>query len=76
MSDTLTSKQAYTAMHVFLQTVYKRGWKDLGGLLGDMSLLEDGGPADPSIETFWKESVQAAQDPNVDIRLKLTRKDQ
>jgi hypothetical protein len=73
MSDTLTSKQAYAAMHVFLQTVYKHGGRDIGGLLGDMSLLNDGGPADPSIEKFWTEAVRAAKDPNVDIDLKLTR---
>jgi hypothetical protein len=57
----MTEKQAYAAMFHFLEQLYKRTQSDeLGGLLGGMSMLEDGSPADPAIFTDWQEAVQHA----------------
>jgi hypothetical protein len=33
---------------------------DIGGLLGAMSMLDDGSPADPAMVADWEEAVQFA----------------
>ena len=59
--ETLTSKQAYAAMFYFLDQFYMRTKSDdVGGLLGTMSLLDDGLPADRAIVADWQEAVQFA----------------
>jgi hypothetical protein len=56
----LSSRQAYLAMFEFLRRHYERGPTDeIGGLLGGLSLLADGGTADPASWTDWKEAVEA-----------------
>lgn len=58
--ETLTSEQAYAAMFYFLDQFYTRTKSnDVGGLLGAMSLLDDGLPAD-AIVADWQEAVQLA----------------
>jgi hypothetical protein len=58
---TLTEQQAYAAMFHFLDDFYRRtNSDDVGSLLGSMSLLADGGPADPAITEEWREAVRFA----------------
>ena len=57
----MTSDQAYAAMVIFLEEAWKRtGSEGLGMILGDLSLLEDGTPADPAVAEDWKEAVARA----------------
>jgi hypothetical protein len=57
----MTSGQAYAAMFHFLETAYLRTRSDdLGGLLGSMSILPDGSPADPAIIASWQAAVEFA----------------
>ena len=56
----LTSRQAYLCMFEFLRRHYERGPTDeVGGLLGGLSLLPDGAPADPAHAADWTEAVAA-----------------
>jgi hypothetical protein len=57
----LTDEQAYAAMYHFLKQLYMRTkWDDVGALLGGMSMLKDGLPADPAVVDDWQQSVQYA----------------
>jgi hypothetical protein len=57
--ETLTIRQAYEAMALFLEGVYQRtNSDDLGALLGDLQILEDGGTADPAAWQDWSNSVR------------------
>jgi hypothetical protein len=57
----VSDKQAYAAMFHFLEQLYLRTKSDdLGGLLGGMSMLQDGSPADPAIEKDWQDAVAYA----------------
>ena len=55
----LTDKQAYIAVHAFLNNFWQlrkaQYDNDLPGLLGDMSLLEDEMPADRAQWSYWKD---------------------
>lgn len=54
----LTEKQAYAAMFHFLDELYQRTKSDyLAVLLGSMSLLPDGGSADPAVDADWQKAV-------------------
>ncbi|MBN9519526.1 hypothetical protein J0H58_13555 [bacterium] len=56
----LTPRQAYLAMFEFLRRHYERDETDvIGGLLGGLSLLPDGGSADPTQLVGWEQAVQA-----------------
>lgn len=69
---TLTDKEAFLAMYSFLGTYYGRGKSDdIGGLLGGLSLLPDGGTADPAFRKDWLEAVEKATRGAVDARLIL-----
>ena len=58
---TMTEKQAYAAMFRFLDGIYRRTKFDqLGAVLGGMSLLHDGCPADPAVTADWAEAVDYA----------------
>lgn len=55
-------KQAYLAMFAFLDQSQKTlGSDDLAALLGEMSLLPDGSPADPGYWREWEEAVDRSQ---------------
>ena len=70
---TMSDQQAYAAMFHFLEQKNKCTPSDaLGNLLGDMSLLPDGSPADPAITSEWKDSVELALKGRVDGRMRLT----
>ena len=64
--DLLTTREAYLAMHAFLQRQYELGLEELGGLLGSMSLLANGTTADPALQYDWIRAVAAAKSGNVD----------
>ncbi|NOK16311.1 hypothetical protein [Corallococcus carmarthensis] len=72
MEDVLTIKEAYAAMFEYLKELYGMNPSDeLGGLLGSMSLLDDGTPADPAVWSDWMLAVRKARQGAVDLRLKL-----
>ncbi len=66
----LSSRQAYAAMYVYLEDIYRRTESDeLGALLGGMSLLGDGGTADPAAWADWEEAVRKALSGRADLRI-------
>lgn len=70
--NTLTEQQAYLAMFRFLEDIYESTKSDdIGGLLGSMSVLADGAPADSAIMADWASAVRAALDGNVDASMRL-----
>ena len=70
----LTDKEAYLAMYSFLEEYYQLTKSDdLGSLLGSMSLLEDGGTADPTIESKWLETVKKSIKGDVNAGLALCK---
>jgi hypothetical protein len=72
--NTLTVDEAYSAMALFLDAYWKRGGEhaeELAILLGGMSLLSDGRPADAAMWTDWEAAVVAAREgQRVDLVLK------
>ena len=55
----MTHSQAFEAMKYFLEKYYENTHSDdLGSLLGDLSLLQDGMPADGAIWLEWLESIK------------------
>ena len=75
MSETLSFDEAYRAAFYFLEAYYQRGKSDeIAGLLGAMSLLQDGGSADPAqIMDFRRAVEKAKQTSSEDIRSRLSR---
>ena len=70
----MDDKTAYLAMFDFLEQRYESTRSDdIGALLGSMSLLNDGGTADPALWSDWLTSVQKAQRGAVDALLELKR---
>lgn len=70
----LTLEQAYLAMFSFLAGHYERSKSDdVGALLGSMSLLPDGRPADPAIVEDWRLAVEAALSGKVHASMRLTK---
>jgi hypothetical protein len=68
----MTDKQAYAAMFRFLERLYMCTKSDeLGGLLGAMSMLEDGSPADPAIVDDWRQAVEYALRSGKPVSLEL-----
>ncbi|MBS0521278.1 MAG: hypothetical protein JSR90_21450 [Proteobacteria bacterium] len=60
--NTITGEQAYAAAYQFLRKLYfQTKLDDLGGLMGDMSLVGEEGPADPAIVKDWRDAVQFAR---------------
>lgn len=65
----LDIQEAYNAMFEFLANYYERTHSDdVGALLGSMSLLGDGKPADPAVWQDWLASIEVV---SVDNELKL-----
>jgi hypothetical protein len=59
----LNEKQAYDAMVRFLDAYWERGGRkseDLAGLLGSLSLLPDGTPADAAMWEDWLNALREA----------------
>ena len=73
----LTVEEAYQAMFNMLERYYARAASDdIGGLLGDMSLLEDGTSADPAMMSEWVDCVAAARQGRGDAKMYLKRPEQ
>jgi len=71
-SDQISIRQAYVAMYQYLKRLYDlTGSDELGGLLGSMSLLPDGQPADPAAWSDWLRAVGEATEEAPDLRLGL-----
>lgn len=72
MTDTLTKQEAYATMYLFLEQVYERTESDdLGALLGGMSLLADGGTADPAAWHDWEAAVAKVRAGRAEFELDL-----
>jgi hypothetical protein len=51
---TLSFQEAFAAMSLFLEDYYEQTHSDdVGALLGDIQLLEDGMTADPAVWEDW-----------------------
>jgi len=69
----LTEKQAFDAMYEFLAQWFRRTRNDeIGSLLGSMSTLPDGFPADQGIWDDWLKAIEQARSGGVDTDLSLT----
>jgi hypothetical protein len=56
---TMTEEQAFAAMYFFLRENWRLNSSlEVGGLLGFISLLPDGKPADPAMWQAWKMAVK------------------
>ncbi|MCB8836874.1 hypothetical protein [Aurantimonas sp. VKM B-3413] len=54
----LTNEQAYRAMFEFLKRHWERtGSDDVGALLSDLQLFDDGIPGDPAALDDWRDCV-------------------
>lgn len=61
VTQALTANEAYRAMFSFLEELYQRTHSDeLAVLLGSLSLLDDGQPADPAMWHAWEQAVSRA----------------
>ncbi len=70
----LSTQQAFLAMYSFLDAHYQRSKADdLGALLGSMSLLRDGSPADPAVASDWQAAVDAALSGSVAAAMEITK---
>lgn len=70
----LTKQEAYLAMFAFLDEYYDiTKSEDIGALLGNMSLLEDGYPADPTMLEDWLRAIEKVQSNQIDASLKLSK---
>jgi hypothetical protein len=68
----LSIREAYIAMYAYLEGLYEETKADyLGGLLGGMSLLEDGLTVDPAAWQGWIEAVAKVRRGDVDAELGL-----
>jgi hypothetical protein len=57
----LTEKEAFAAMFYYLDSYYDRTKSDeIGSILGDLTLLADGMPADPAAWEDWNDAVKKA----------------
>lgn len=53
-AHSLTEHQAFEAMRLFLEDYFVRTQsEDVGSLLGDLHILEDGEPSDPAAWDDW-----------------------
>jgi hypothetical protein len=61
-------------MYSFLEAHYQRSKGDeVGALLGSMSLLPNGTPADAAIEDEWRAAVHLAVSGEVDATMALSK---
>lgn len=71
----LSPQQAYLAMFAFLENQYRLcPSAEIGGLLGTMSLLPDGSPADSAVAQEWEKTIQVACSGGVNAAFILGKK--
>ena len=74
MKTELSVESAYKTMFVFLENYYQlTGSDEIGGMLGGMSLLEDGTTADPGMWEDWLDAIKQVQFGKSNICLKITK---
>lgn len=67
----ITIEEAYKAMYIYLENLYKvTGSDDLAGFLGSMSLLSDGKPVDSAVWEDWLDAVAKVNDSNINFSIK------
>jgi hypothetical protein len=72
MDEQISVRQAYLAMYSFLDELYtKYGFDQVGQLLGSLSLLSDGSPADEAVQSDWLNAVQRAKGDQVNAALHI-----
>ena len=77
MDEQISVRQAYLAMYSFLHELYAEyGFDPLGSLLGSLSLLPDGSPADQAAWSDWLKAVERARGDQVDAALRIRQADQ
>jgi hypothetical protein len=70
--NSVTVKQAYESMFVFLEKWFDQTQNDeIAVLLGSMSTLEDGYPIDQGIWADWIEAIESVQKNIVNISINL-----
>ena len=73
MDDRITITEAYKAMYLYLENLYKlTGSDDLAGFLGSMSMLKDGKPVEETVWEDWLEAIDQAK-KNANINLKIDK---
>jgi hypothetical protein len=76
VDETVTIREAYEAMFAFLEKFYcNTGSDDVGSLLGSMSMLSEGGTADPAMWGEWEAAIRKAKQGQVDIELRIHPQD-
>jgi hypothetical protein len=59
---TLTVQEGFAAMRLFLEDYYEQTHSDdIGALLGDLQILEDGMTADPAVWDDWLACVNQVE---------------
>jgi hypothetical protein len=72
-NDKISVKTAYAAMYKFLESEYEMTKSDdIGGLLGGMSLLEDGSAADSAAWSDWLNAIEKASRDDCDMKLYIS----
>ena len=75
MENTLSTHQAYLAMYSFLEELYSEyGFDQLGPVLSNMSLLSDGGSADPATYHDFLRAIEKAKAGQVNASLIILKK--
>ncbi len=71
----MNEKEAYRAMFYFLENYYqKTKSSEIGGMLGGMSILQDGGTADPAFWEEWKLAFERATKDEHGVKFRLEDK--
>ncbi len=77
MDEHISVRQAYLAMYSFLDELYtKYEFEQIGSLLGGLSLITDGSPADQAAWTDWLRAVERAKGDLVDSTLRIHQPDE
>ncbi|MDB5311433.1 MAG: hypothetical protein JWO38_5635 [Gemmataceae bacterium] len=72
MDEQISVRQAYLAMYSFLEELYtKYEFDQFGSILGGMSLLADGSPADQAVWADWLKAVERVREQQVDATLRI-----
>lgn len=59
--DSLTPREGFVAIRLFLEQFYARAGNDLETLIADITLEADGMPGDPAAWDDWTECVRTAR---------------
>jgi len=72
MKEELSKLEAFKSMFAFLQKYYEQTRSDdVGSLLSEMHLLEDGSTADPAAWEDWIECIHIVKTKGFDIKASI-----